>query len=409
MVYFLIPISFLAIVPTLNETNNLFRSLIIPLLILIILVKTKLKYTGLKIYYFLGFFHLSWYIIGWYLVKNQSGADFLLGAYGRSFGFITLATMYLAFILSATNSINKINSLFTSFKILTILTLFYGVIQVLHLDPLKWSVPVGTILLTVGNINFSSVLLAIVSIFLLSQLIHSVGNKIYYIFGYLIAVILTIQTNSYQGISIATLCAILLLIQNNKNKKLIIKVMVILQLTLILPLTLYLAKDTKRRDWIASILENQLQVSARINHWNTGVNIWLDNFWVGVGIDNMMSYSASYISEEGIKNLGGFTIIDRSHNVIIDQFAQGGLFSGLIWIWFCSSIFYTIIRIRKSKNSRVPLWKVNFLELVWLAYFLQSLISTDQILLQLIGMIAAGTLAGIWREIKVDGLNNDKF
>jgi hypothetical protein len=24
-------------------------------------------------------------------------------------------------------------------------------------------------------------------------------------------------------------------------------------------------------------------------------------------------------------------------------------------------------------------------------------------------MIAAGTLAGIWREIKVDGLNNDKF
>ena len=35
--------------------------------------------------------------------------------------------------------------------------------------------------------------------------------------------------------------------------------------------------------------------------------------------------------------------------------------------------------------------------------------STDQILLQLIGMIAAGTLAGIWREIKVDGLNNDKF
>jgi hypothetical protein len=183
MVYFLIPISFLAIVPTLNETNNLFRSLIIPLLILIILVKTKLKYTGLKLYYYLGFFHLSWYIIGWYLVKNQSGADFLLGAYGRSFGFITLATMYLAFILSATNSINKINSLFTSFKILTILTLFYGVIQVLHLDPLKWSVPVGTILLTVGNINFSSVLLAIVSIFLLSQLIHSVGNKIYYIFG----------------------------------------------------------------------------------------------------------------------------------------------------------------------------------------------------------------------------------
>jgi hypothetical protein len=57
----------------------------------------------------------------------------------------------------------------------------------------------------------------------------------------------------------------------------------------------------------------------------------------------------------------------------------------------------------------VPLWKVNFLELVWLAYFLQSLVSTDQILLQLIGMIAAGALAGIWREIKVDGLNNDKF
>jgi hypothetical protein len=115
-----------------------------------------------------------------------------------------------------------------------------------------------------------------------------------------------------------------------------------------------------------------------------------------------------YRTPEQVKRDGVFVSPDKSHNVLIDHFANGGLLVGLIWVAFVVSVFFMLIKaLQKNENVQVRR-DLAVLGAMWSTYVLQALISPDQIILSLIGYSSAGLIAGIYLNdaptVKVDPL-----
>jgi hypothetical protein len=140
----------------------------------------------------------------------------------------------------------------------------------------------------------------------------------------------------------------------------------------------------------------QGSVAQRLDYWRTGFEIWKDHPIFGVGTDQFQRYAALYRTPEQLKRDGVFVIPDKSHNVLIDHFANGGLVVGLVWVAFVVSVFYMLIKaLQRTENVQVRR-DLALLGTMWSTYVLQALISPDQIVLSLIGYSSAGLIAGIY-------------
>jgi hypothetical protein len=140
----------------------------------------------------------------------------------------------------------------------------------------------------------------------------------------------------------------------------------------------------------------QGSVAQRLDYWRTGFEIWKDHPIFGVGTDQFQRYAALYRTPEQLKRDGVFVIPDKSHNVLIDHFANGGLIVGLIWIAFVCSVFYMLIKALKNNDKIQVRRDLAVLGTMWSTYVLQALISPDQLVLSLIGYSSAGLIAGIY-------------
>jgi hypothetical protein len=140
----------------------------------------------------------------------------------------------------------------------------------------------------------------------------------------------------------------------------------------------------------------QGSVAQRLDYWRTGFEIWKDYPIFGVGTDQFQRYAALYRTPEQLKRDGVFVVPDKSHNVLIDHFANGGLIVGLIWITFVCSVFYMLIKALKNNDKIQVRRDLALLGTMWSTYVLQALISPDQLVLSLIGYSSAGLIAGIY-------------
>ena len=51
---------------------------------------------------------------------------------------------------------------------------------------------------------------------------------------------------------------------------------------------------------------------------------------------------------------GVFVIPDKSHNVLIDHFANGGVFAGIVWIAFVILVFVSLFNSLKKEILKIP-------------------------------------------------------
>jgi hypothetical protein len=113
-----------------------------------------------------------------------------------------------------------------------------------------------------------------------------------------------------------------------------------------------------------------------------------------------------YRTPEQVKRDGVFVIPDKSHNVLIDHFANGGIVVGLIWVAFVVSVFFMLLKALQKNENVQARRDLGLLGTMWSTYVLQALISPDQIVLSLIGYSSAGLIAGIYLKdaptVKVD-------
>ena len=145
---------------------------------------------------------------------------------------------------------------------------------------------------------------------------------------------------------------------------------------------------------LVSWIINNGSVKQRLSYWMLSIDIWQDNKLTGVGLENLREYSTKYRDLNLVKQEGIFTAPDRSHNVVLDHFVNGGLFTGILWLLFISLISYlafsNLINFKKNEYSIDYLMVV----IIWFSYVVQSLISVDHLVLTLVGYISGGFIVG---------------
>ena len=124
---------FVSVPVMLNDITTLFRSGLLIIYPLAVLIFKPIDFKKYLIIVFLFVTTLIWYVISWQ-VNEQGYASFLFGAYGRNLGILALIGLYLLTLESADHFSERSEDLVKSFYILLVLAITYGFIQQLKLD-----------------------------------------------------------------------------------------------------------------------------------------------------------------------------------------------------------------------------------------------------------------------------------
>ena len=397
MINYVLPLMFFSVTTFTANVTGLFRSAVLASLPLLILLIRPVNFKKYKLILILFSTILLMYTISW-LVNDQSYANFLFGAYNRNLGFLSLLGLFLLTILSAEyyhkEKFKLVNSMYT----LLILSIIYGVMQYSGLDPITWDQGAGKGSM-LGNINFSSALFGMLSAVPLVRAITTDSFlRIIHAIIYFVSIYFIILSGSSQGFIISLAILLFVLIVKRQNLKNFPKswrnTFIILTIASVLVILQQILTNSKL---LLDLIGRAGQIPARIEHWKLGIRIFMDYPFTGVGIENMARYAGEYRSQE-IRNWGNYILPDKSHNVVIDFFATGGGFVGVSWLIITTLTLLSIVNLLFLSKKQVHKDEILIFSCVWLGYFMQSLISTDSLLLITCGMMAAGALLGIRRQ-----------
>jgi O-antigen ligase len=347
------------------------------------------------------------------VINGQGLASLYLGGYQRNFGMATWFALAIVFLIGAQGEVKVRGYLDWVLPGVLIAGLGYGLVQFLDKDPLPWTNPYNAVSLTLGNPNFAGAFFGILSVLAFSR-IFLVKGLIQKVFGVVLfgaTVFVSLKTNSLQSpLLITSGIVVFTLLVNLGSKSGLGRVAKfssggVLGAAVIGVVVLFAGSGS----WLATAREKlffQGSVAQRLDYWRTGFEIWKDHPFFGVGTDQFQRYAALYRTPEQVKRDGVFVIPDKSHNVLIDHFANGGLVVGLIWVAFVVSVFFMLFKALQKNENVLVRRDLALLGTMWSTYVLQALISPDQIVLSLIGYSSAGLIAGIYLKdaptVKVD-------
>jgi O-antigen ligase len=394
MIALLVPIIFLSVGWFVHEPVSLFSSSVLFVLVLsATALAKKLNWRRSRLFILVLLLPLVYLISA--IVNSQSPASLFLGVYQRNYGLATILALSLLFILSASNILNLSN--FLNYGLLSTLVLanIYGYMQYFDLDPIPWTNPFDAIALTLGNPNFSGALYGMLSVVVFAKIIavKDLISKLVYTLLLVSTIFLSFQTKSFQSVSLIILSFLLFLFTYSLGEaSRIFKIIRYSSLSIFLLGIVGLISIFTFSGF--SKLKARIfaygSIPQRLDYWQNGIDIWQDNLLFGVGADQFKKYAALYRSPEQITRDGNMLIPDKSHNVLIDHLANGGIFAGIIWLAFLVSIYFALFKI--ITYGREQRLEISILTGVWSAYVLQSLISPDQILLYVIGYSCAGLI-----------------
>ena len=404
MIIYILPLMFFAVTTSLNNPAMLFRSSLLAILPVLILIRHPLNFKNYKFISIIFLFILITYTISWQ-VNGQSLGNFLFGAYNRNMGFLALIGLFLLTLESAEYFSKFTQKLTKVFYATAIISILYGTIQVLGKDPIPWEKGAG-FGLTLGNPNFSSSLLGILSVIPLSYVLNwEKPYRYLHLYVYVALLVLILLSGSSQGFLLFIFNSIVYTFLRYEILYKLLEIKRKYKVFSILGMLVTILFLVLNRNFI-SFLNNALQINLRFEHWKMGYRIWRDHILFGVGIENISRFSGEYRSET-IRSWGQYTHPDKIHNSLIDNFVTGGIFVGLAWLVFIAYTFYVIGKLLNATNLNSRKMSVYLLTSTWITYLVQTLFSTDHIFLMTIGMLAAGALIGIYTyEVKSLVRNN---
>ena len=387
---------FFSISPFTTNVTTLLRSSLIALFAFIILIIKPIDFKKYKIFVILFSTIIICYLIS-FVINEQNYSNFLIGTYGRNTGILALTGLFLLTLQSAEYFSNDSNKLISALYVLLGLSLAYGAIQKLNLDPINWEKGSG-LGATVGNPNYYGALLGFLSIIPLSYFLKP--NSKYRYMHLVIYILILIQTfiiGGSQGYIIFAFSLILFIVINFKERifhrlKLVSATLVILFSGIFLILLQNFAN-------ITTILNSNLQFESRLEHWKLSLRIWREYFLFGVGIENLSNFSGEFRNQT-MRNWGLYVLPDKSHNMFLDFFATGGVLVGLAWILFVFFVYQKIFFLFKNIDVKNLNGYVNILATIWSSWIFQTFFSPSHIVLDACGMMVAGTLIGLANKVK---------
>ena len=322
-----------------------------------------------------------------------------IGVWGRNNGLLTYVCFLLLYLtVSLQNSDLPSKFLIKSLVVIGLILGIYGFFQSIGIDPIPWENPYRELLLTLGNSNFGSSILAITALATLIYALNDVKSKqirflllgtFLFQFGVIVAarpiqgiIMVLIGTSIFFGF-------ILSYSQNRKLKIISIYwwgIQIVLGVCAILAL---FGKGPMQRLLSANISS----LNDRYYHWIAAVNMFQENFLFGVGLDSFGDQYRLYREIEAIQSRGTAMFgTNNAHNTFLQLGATGGIF---LLITYLALVLYTgwrsIIALKRSPDKKL----VGGLFTIWLVLQLQSLISIDQIGVAVWSWVVGGSLVGI--------------
>jgi O-antigen ligase len=305
-------------------------------------------------------------------------------------GYFAL-TLILLFTSIRVNIFYSLRLIKSSVFIALVLS-FYGLLQLSGRDFVKWDNPYNSMISTLGNPNFASALLAILTIMLTLLLFIKCIPNIYKILSVLVIVssmTAIIRSDSRQGLLVIVFGLMFYLVVytsfHYKRIRSIVALTTIACFGLITfgmlqigPLSSYLYKSS---------------VTVRGYYWRAAIDMFRSNPWTGIGLDSYGSYFKEF-RDVGYPLKYGFEITSsNAHNVYLQLFSTGGLFVGLSYVTILLFVFF--IGLKHIKYSSGDEQKIALLLLsAWVGFQAQSLISIDNIGVSVWGWILSGVIIG---------------
>ena len=391
MIDWVLPIVHWAISPTLLDATTTLRSILIPSISFYLFLRNPVNIKNFRLPLILFILITAGYIISWQL-NDQNLINFLFGAYGRGLGILTLIGVFLYFMLCAEYYGRKIQQIIRVNYLVLFFCLTYVIIQVIGVDPLPWEKgagPGGTL----GNPNFSSALMGMLSVIPLHYVLKSKIRLNIHFFIYIATFFAIYKTNSRQGIILFILGLFFTFVIHNikssnswiKSKKFYFVALV----TTVSGLLIFFRNFSQ--------IDSALQIRNRIEHWKIGYQIWQDYPLFGIGIDNIQRYAGQYRNLQ-MREWGLSLIPDRLHNTFIDFFVTGGVIVGFLWLFF---ILFTLRKIYSCFIDENFELAIIPLAIIWILYLIQCFFSPDQLVIMMCAISAVGSLIGFEQTKKV--------
>jgi O-antigen ligase len=338
---------------------------------------------------------ISGFVFWQLLVVLISGGETnqqLFGSYGRNTGFITYLAFSLVFIGSVLASNSELHKRFViaSFVVGT-LSLIYGAIQAGGADPISWVNPYSPVFGFLGNPNFQSSLLGVLSAIAYAQLFVK-GLKVQYkaLIGFYLLMSLYIikETASQQGFLVLALgigvVTGVYCVQRSRSLGISYGLLSALGFFLVL-------FGTLNKGPLASLLYKD-SVTYRGDYWQAGWKMTVDHPLFGVGMDSYGDWYRRSRTLAATLRRGPDTTSNAAHNVYLDISSYGGFPLLIIYVALMALVVVSALKVLKRSKGFNPL----FAGLVggWVAFQAQSIISINQIGLAIWGWVLSGLIIG---------------
>jgi len=337
-------------------------------------------------------------------VNSDNITQSLLGSYGRNNGFLSWVSLILFFLI-ASYSRNQIfaHIFIRYFLVIGLILGLYAWSQYAKFDLIKilypWFNQSGRIDATFGNTNLFAVFSAFVIIISFGLILdRTVNNKIRIFSIFTLGIYLPfIPIIDFQGRILSIFGLMLLLIiwlifhESRAVKSIgflffaglfIGSAFVVLSFFKIGPLVSYMA------DYIPSLRD-------RVFFWEAALRIITDFPLFGVGIDEMNYWYREYRSPDSVGYRGPVGEgADNVHNIFLQLGATTGFFTliALIFMFIYIGICCAMVLKNYTNNfSQVAI------VVAWIIFFLQALISFDNLAILFIGFVFSGILVSLSR------------
>jgi len=299
-----------------------------------------------------------------------------IGDYQRLNGFLFYASMCI--IMATIGLYFKESDLQLFSRTLFILGLIlsvYGLFQINGMDFVKWDNPYNSIIITVGNPNFSGAILAALGVFILGFAFcfsQSLSKVMLSISLFCLISVVIFLSEARQGlIGLALGSAFVVGIWLHGKKKVMGKLyflastfigfFTVLGMLQIGPLSQILYKGS---------------VTVRGYYWRAAIEMFKDHPWFGVGVDYYGGYFRQYKELGYVTNYGYDITSTNAHNVFLQIFSTAGIFAGTAYLLFILYVFWRgIYGIKKC-----PIHKRMYLATIfaaWVTLLSISVVSID--------------------------------
>ena len=269
----------------------------------------------------------------------------------------------------------------------------YGIIQITGNDFVKWVNPYNSMISTVGNPNFASAILAVLtllSIFGLSIENFSKFYKTLIIVSISVSIFCIVESDSRQGLLVIFFGLLFYLsaLSYVKLRKLGLAIIFISVISSIAAIMGMLQKGP-----LASLLYKD-SVSVRGYYWQAGFKMFKENIFTGVGVDRYGAYFKEFREVSYPLKYGYEIGSSNAHNLIIQLFSTAGLLVGLSYMALLGYVFFVGLKLIKNtvgNNQKIAISLIA----AWLGFQSQTIISIDNIGVSVWGWLFGGAILGL--------------